>query len=195
MSDALDGHLTRFAPHLPPALAELPLPCYILDSQGRIRWLNGAATAIVGDVTGKLFSSVVDPDDLGRARHEFARRMRGEPGAPQPVDIFTADGRETTFEISGCPIEDDHHVIGVFGVAVPRSAAATPRSPMPDPRLTPRQHEILVLLANGASTDEICKQLYLSRETVRNHIRHILQRLSVHSRIEALVVAHRDNII
>ena len=40
------------------------MPCYILDREGRIRWLNGAAEELVGDVTGSLFTSVVDENDL-----------------------------------------------------------------------------------------------------------------------------------
>src|SRR5436190_13141284 len=195
MGDTFEG-LERFAPHLPPALEGLELPCYILDARGRIRWLNAAATELVGDATGKLFTSLVDPHELRLARDEFASALRGEPGTPEfELDVFTVDGGETTLEISAYPIEEDHHAIGVFGVARPRKTPPAPPAPTPDSRLTDRQREILTLLADGASTDEIAKQLFLSRETVRNHIRHILQRLHVHSRIEALVVAPRDGIL
>ncbi len=45
------------------------------------------------------------------------------------------------------------------------------------PLLTPRQLEVLKLLAAGASTSQIQETLQISRETVRNHIRHLLRAL------------------
>ena len=70
---------------------------------------------------------------------------------------------------------------------------APPRAPTPSAppasrlaRLTPRQQEVLDLLANGAGTAEIAAMLTLSPATVRNHIQNILSRLGVHSRLEAI---------
>ena len=57
--------------------------------------------------------------------------------------------------------------------------------------LTPRQEQVLRLLGEGASTDEIAAALHLSRETVRNHVRHVLRALGAHSRLEAVAAAHR----
>src|SRR5919109_740152 len=54
-----------------------------------------------------------------------------------------------------------------------------------EPSLTPRQHEVLTLLADGTSTEEIAAALGLSDETVRNHIRQLLRRLGVHSPLAA----------
>jgi DNA-binding CsgD family transcriptional regulator len=60
--------------------------------------------------------------------------------------------------------------------------------------LTPRQTEILMLIANGMSTAQIAESLHLSRETVRNHVRNILRELRVHSRVEAVAHAYRDGL-
>ena len=60
--------------------------------------------------------------------------------------------------------------------------------------LTPRQAEVLRLLEHGRSTDQIAEELHLSRETVRNHIRHILQALGVHSRLEAVALARHEHL-
>jgi DNA-binding NarL/FixJ family response regulator len=54
---------------------------------------------------------------------------------------------------------------------------------------------VLSLIANGASTIQIAQSLHLSQETVRNHVRNILRRLGVHSRVEAVAVAYRDGLI
>ena len=65
----------------------------------------------------------------------------------------------------------------------------------PAPKLTPRQDQVLQLLGEGASTDQIAAMLHLSKETVRNHIRHILRALGAHSRLEAVALAHRGGLL
>ncbi len=59
-------------------------------------------------------------------------------------------------------------------------------------RLTEREREILSLLAEGMDTREIAERLTLSRATVRNHVQHILNKLEVHSRLEAVALALRN---
>jgi DNA-binding CsgD family transcriptional regulator/PAS domain-containing protein len=65
----------------------------------------------------------------------------------------------------------------------------------PPPTLTPRQQEILRLLAEGCSNDEIAQALSLSRTTVRNHTSGLYARLGVRSRLEAVAVARRLGIV
>ena len=50
------------------ALEHIKVPSYVIDASGVIRWLNGAAEALVGDCRGRQFTSVVSPDDRRRAR-------------------------------------------------------------------------------------------------------------------------------
>jgi two-component system, NarL family, response regulator LiaR len=56
--------------------------------------------------------------------------------------------------------------------------------------LTPREWEVLDLMTVGASTQEISSELVVSLETVQSHIKHILRKLGVHSRREAVASAH-----
>jgi DNA-binding CsgD family transcriptional regulator len=63
------------------------------------------------------------------------------------------------------------------------------------PPLTARQTEVLQLLAGGASTSQIQDTLQLSRETVRNHVRHLLRALGAYTRREAVAVARRSGLI
>ncbi|HEV8459276.1 MAG TPA: LuxR C-terminal-related transcriptional regulator [Gaiellaceae bacterium] len=182
-----------YASGLPDALAALDVPAYVLDRQGRVRWLNDAAKEFGGEeIVGKLFSSVVSPDAIRRARQTFEKNLRGEKHGSYSIDLVPR-GEPLTVEITSAPISRQHHVIGVFGIA--RPVENVQQAPRVDDRLTPRQHEILQLLAAGMSTDGIAKTLYLSRETVRNHIRHILQRLGVRSRLAAIALAHREGLV
>jgi two-component system, NarL family, nitrate/nitrite response regulator NarL len=63
------------------------------------------------------------------------------------------------------------------------------------PRLTGREHQVLDLMASGASTVEIRRSLGISEHTVRSHIRHVLQKLGAHSRGEALRSARDQGIL
>jgi DNA-binding NarL/FixJ family response regulator len=61
--------------------------------------------------------------------------------------------------------------------------------------LTPREAEILHLLATGQSTTEIATQLFVSIHTVRNHIANILSKLQANSRLEAVAVAVQHGLV
>ncbi|HUY79200.1 MAG TPA: PAS and helix-turn-helix domain-containing protein [Ktedonobacterales bacterium] len=61
--------------------------------------------------------------------------------------------------------------------------------------LTPREREVLRLLACGLATDEIAKTLSISRLTARNHVNKVIEKLGVSSRLQAVVVASQRNLI
>ena len=61
-------------------------------------------------------------------------------------------------------------------------------------QLTPREREVLGLLAEGMSGKDIADSLFLSRNTVRTHIQNILTKLQVHSRLQAAALATRHGI-
>ncbi|MGH8884757.1 MAG: response regulator [Egibacteraceae bacterium] len=66
---------------------------------------------------------------------------------------------------------------------------------MPAPRLTDREMEVLTLVAQGLNNRDIAKQLYISENTVKNHVRNILEKLHLHSRMEAVVYAVREKLL
>ncbi len=75
-------------------------------------------------------------------------------------------------------------------------AKATPTKAQPgQATLTPREHEVLRLLACGLATDEIAQTLSISRLTARNHVNKVLEKLGVSSRLQAVVVASQRNLI
>lgn len=62
-------------------------------------------------------------------------------------------------------------------------------------RLTPRERQILKLLAEGRSTKKLAGALHISHVTARNHIHHIFEKLGVHSRAEAVSYAYRNSLL
>jgi DNA-binding NarL/FixJ family response regulator len=72
---------------------------------------------------------------------------------------------------------------------------ADDRQQIAPPRLTDRELEVLRLVAKGLNNRDIAKNLYISENTVKNHIRNILEKLQLHSRMEAVIYAVREKIL
>jgi PAS domain S-box-containing protein len=169
------------------ALEHVNVPSYVIDSTGVVRWLNEAARRIVGDCVGRQFTSVVAPDDSRRARETFARNLLGKaPVSDSSAVVVGRGGERIGVEISAVPLRLGERVIGVFGQV---SDVVEEPQPHPELHLTPRQAEVLRLLERGWSTQQIAAELHLSRETVRNHVRHLLHAVGAKSRLEAVALA------
>ena len=63
------------------------------------------------------------------------------------------------------------------------------------PRLTERELEVLKLVARGMANKDIARELFISENTVKNHVRNILEKLQLHSRMEAAMYAFREKIL
>ena len=171
-------------------LEHLNVPSYVIDRAGIVRWMNRAARVLVGDRVGRQFTSVVAPEDTRRARELFTRKIIGNTKVTDaPVVVVDTAGGRVAVEISSVPVRRGEHVIGVFGQV---SDLVEEPQPHPELHLTPRQAEVLRLLERGRSTTQIADELHLSRETVRNHVRHLLHALGASSRLEAVAVARGD---
>jgi len=66
---------------------------------------------------------------------------------------------------------------------------------VPAPKLTDREMEVLRLVARGMNNRDIAKELFISENTVKNHVRNILEKLQIHSRMEAVMIAVREKLI
>ena len=75
------------------------------------------------------------------------------------------------------------------------SKRADERQQIPPPKLTDREMEVLRLVAQGLNNRDIAAQLFISENTVKNHIRNILEKLHLHSRMEAVVYAVREKLL
>jgi PAS domain S-box-containing protein len=175
------------------ALEDVKVPCYAYDRHGVIRWMNPAARELVGDLRGKQFTTAVAPEMTQQAREIFARKMLGmERSSEHEAVVINAAGERVSVELCAATLLEDHRVVGVFGMVTQQESTAPPP---PHPKLTPRQNQILQLLARGHSTRQIAGELHLTVETVRNHIRHLLRAMGAHSRLEALALARADGLL
>ena len=85
------------------ALAGIPVPSYVLDTGGFVRWINPAAERILGDVRGRHFTSVVGAEDKAKAQELFARKVLGTTSATETSGVFVApDGPATRSRSAPC---------------------------------------------------------------------------------------------
>jgi DNA-binding CsgD family transcriptional regulator len=95
----------------------------------------------------------------------------------------TASGELAKLEIIVAPIRVKGNIVGVFGIAIPSSD------------YSPRQLDVLRLLVQGKSTNQIAADLHLAPETVRNYVGSLLKTLGARSRLDATLVALRDGVV
>jgi DNA-binding NarL/FixJ family response regulator len=132
------------------------------------------------------------PDISG---YEVCRRLREEFG-------FVSGERTEEFDrTAGMLLGADDYIVkpfanGEFIARVRRAIdrASTPRATASS-NLTPRELEVLALLADGLGQKKIAQALFITPKTVATHIQRILTKLDVHSRAEAVAFAHRNGLV
>jgi PAS domain S-box-containing protein len=174
----------------------LIVPASLHDVEGRFVHVNEAAERASGKSKaqwlGRHFTDPLPPGARGKVAALFRRAV--EHGEPTDFETVFVDASGTLRGVRAqhLPLRRDDAIVGVLILAF---AGALPPSrhigAEPQPRLTPRQREVLGLIAAGLSTSEIAKRLTLSTETVRNHLRSVFRELNVHTRLEAIATARR----
>lgn len=155
-----------------------------------------ALAAVRAERPALVILDVKLPDISG---YEVCRELKDAHGSALPV-IFVSGVRTESFDrAAGLLVGADDYIVKPFDadefLARVRTHFAPPtRGPNPDSaasRLTRRELEVLRLLADGLDQGEIAERLVISPKTVATHIQHILEKLGVHSRAQAVAIAHR----
>jgi DNA-binding NarL/FixJ family response regulator len=133
--------------------------------------------------------------------YEVCHQLREEFGEALPIIFVSAKRTEPYDRVAGILVGADDYVVKPFAAdellarvrRLYRTAA--PVAPAVAAMLTPREIEVLRLLAQGLEQDDIAGQLYISRRTVGTHIENILRKLRVHTRAQAVALAYRGDLI
>ena len=137
------------------------------------------------------------PDISG---YEVCRQLRDEFDQ-QVAIVFVSGERTESFDLAaGLLLGADDYVVKPFS-ADELLARVRRRLPSPDEAppehtgLTKRELEVFRLLADGLSQKEIAAQLVISSKTVAAHVQHVLGKLGVHSRTQAVAQAYRRGLL
>lgn len=139
----------------------------------------------------------------GISGYEVCRQLKETFGPDLPVFLISGERTEAFDRAAGLligaddylskPVDPDELLARVRRYAAPAEPRAEETSMTP--ALTNREREVLRLLARGLNQAGIAQALSISEKTVATHIQHILEKLGVHSRAQAVAVAHRDGLI
>ena len=138
------------------------------------------------------------PDISG---YEVCRRLREEFGEEIAIVFLSGERTDELDRTAGLLLGADDYVVKPFasGEFIARVRRATERT-VPSREgaagsaLTPRELEVLKLLASGLGQKKIAQTLFITPKTVATHIQRILIKLEVHSRAEAVAYAHTNHL-
>ena len=208
----LEDRLTTVDQRYRTLLGSLTEGVVVVDEQLRVEEVNDEATLLLGrqpqellgrrwfealevwDENGRLLTT--DSPEVGAmtsapARHEVWRTVLRKDGAKALM-------RMRWTPLAGGPSGHRGYVVTLQDVLGGRGGPSLPqqrRQARTAAGLTPREHEVLELLADGQDAMEIARLLELSVYSVRGHIKSLMRKLGVHSQLQAVVTAARRGIV
>ena len=156
----------------------------------RMRWLTGVdapsdqALVEAWEATVGAFDEMGHAFEAARSRARLAEALRGTGRGPEARRVIEA-ARRAADGLGATPLSSE--------------LGRTPGPPSTQrdgpTALTPRENEILALVARGRSNGEIGRQLFISVKTVSVHVSNILAKLGAGGRTEAAAIARRDGLL
>jgi DNA-binding NarL/FixJ family response regulator len=144
-------------------------------------------------------AAVLDVSMPGLSGWEVCHRLRRDHGDAIGIVMVSGVRTESYDRVAGLLLGADDYLVKPFDpselmVRVRRLLERAPRVP-PFHQLTPRELEVLTLMAEGYDQREIASRLVISPKTAASHIQHIIEKLGVHSRAQAVAGAYRYGLI
>jgi DNA-binding NarL/FixJ family response regulator len=207
--------------HMPPAANKPPSILVVEDDSGfreHVRVvLEGAGFAVVEAASGEdalLIAGQTEPSLVlldvhlpGFSGYEICRSLRADHGQQIGIIFLSGSKTESIDRATGLGLGADDYVLKPFEpdelvarvrAVLRRIEPSSPISNRPSTdgfHLTPRELEILRLLADGFTQDQIAEQLVIAPKTVATHIERILSKLGVQSRAQAVALAFREALV
>jgi DNA-binding CsgD family transcriptional regulator len=198
----------------PEALLNTTTPAFVTDLGGHVLLWNRAMERLLDrprkEALGRHCHDLLAGRDIfgNRFCHESCsvRCMMRKEEPVQGFDIVVpsrARGPQT-FRVSILEVEstdaDERRIVHLLTPAESPRSEETRSAPRPtgaaasggNPRLTARENEILECVAAGLQNKEVAQKLGISVATARNHVHNILEKLEVHSKLEAVSLAFRE---
>jgi len=154
-----------------------------------------------GEPPALVLLDVVLPEMSG---YELCRTLRDRFGETLPIIFVSGTRTDPLDSVAGLLVGADDYILKPFVPeeliarvrrALTRSAELSRTNGSATNGLTPREREVLSLLAEGLTQNEIADRLVISSKTVATHLQRMLGKLGVHSRAEAVARAYRLGLV
>jgi PAS domain S-box-containing protein len=186
-------------------LDQVDLAVIATDAEGVVTHWNARAEVLYGwtrdEAIGRYVADLTVPEDQRRNGAQIIERLQAGESWQGSFRVRRKDGSVFTAYVKNSPILEGGRLIGIVGcsieIADPHLASAV-RSLISDGdrasgrrtrTLSPREREVLGMLARGLTGEQIAERLVLSPETVRTHIRNAREKLGASTRVEAVTMA------
>ena len=174
-------------------------PIVVVDETRKVVEINDAALTLFGRSRGEMIGTPVyellKPSELEKAAAGWEELM--SVGEYEGTRIFVRpDGTEITLALAGRIAMLGRRRLAVYvTIRQGDSWAIAPPTRPSQRQLTPREREIVTLIAMGQETMDIAEELSISPETVRTHVRNAMGKLGVHTRAELVAVVLCDQAV
>jgi PAS domain S-box-containing protein len=187
-------------------LDQLDLAVIATDATGLVTTWNARAEALYGwtreEALGRDVRDLTVPENERHNAGQIIAALQQGESWQGAFRLRRKDGSLFTAYVKDSPILDDEgRLTGMVGVSIeiadPHLASAVRSLVSSDGHgmhrrtrtLSPREREVLALLARGLTGEQIAERLVLSPETVRTHIRNAREKLGASTRVEAVTMA------
>ena len=185
-------------------------PAFAVDSNGVVVLWNEASEQVFGypeaEALGQKCWELLCGHDINGNRYCFENCPLIEMAfLHEPVHAFkssfgTSNHQQKQFSVSCVTVYNRPGDEMLLHICHPEQTLEVEVRREEPPRtrtesLSQREIEVLALLANGVSTHEVATHLSISERTVRTHIQHLMYKLQVHNRRDAIVEGKRLNLI
>jgi DNA-binding NarL/FixJ family response regulator len=183
------------AQRLRPDVVVMDIQMPVLDGIGATERLAGPSAPVLAS-TGPVKVLIVTTFNLDEYVYKALRA--GASGfllkdAP-PVELIRAVRTVAAGESLLAP-SVTRRLIGRFATRIRPADPAEPGPGHPAGELTPREREVLTLIATGMSNAEIAGAMFISAETVKTYVSRILAKLGLRDRVQAVVFAYQEGLV
>ena len=181
---------------------------HIREMVGVALSVNGYAVTGVANGADALRSALYEPPNIAildvhlpiASGYQVCRTLREELGDSIGIIFISGERTESVDRVAGLLLGADDYLVKPLALdeLVARAHRLERRASVPTTaaaKLTPREREVLGLLARGLDAAGIARGLFLSPKTIDKHIEHILLKLGVHSRAQAVAFALREQVV
>jgi DNA-binding CsgD family transcriptional regulator len=186
--ERLDGLIARMGGVIPPVVRASRAVCAAHASR-----IRGAGDAALWADARRHWETCHDPYHAAYARWREAEALLAAGGDREAAEVLMREAHTVVDELGARPLREELETLArrariQLGQEAPREAAANTGLEQLD--LTPRETEVLALLAGGLTNREIGAELFISKKTASVHVSRILTKLSVRNRAAAGAAAY-----